>query len=45
MSSYLIAAPEALATASADLSGIGEAIRRGYGGGCAVDDGDCARGR
>ena len=27
MSSYLIAAPEALATASADLSGIGEAIR------------------
>ncbi len=27
MSSYLIAAPEALASASADLSGIGEAIR------------------
>ena len=27
MSSFLIAAPEALATASADLSGIGEAIR------------------
>src|SRR5271168_2950759 len=27
MSSYLIAAPEALAAASADLSGIGEAIR------------------
>jgi hypothetical protein len=28
MSSYLIAAPEALATASADLTGIGEAIRK-----------------
>jgi len=27
MSSYLIAAPEVLAAASADLSGIGEAIR------------------
>ena len=27
MSSFLIAAPEALASASADLSGIGEAIR------------------
>ena len=27
MSSYLIAAPEALATASADLSGIGQAIK------------------
>ena len=28
MSSYLIAAPEALASVSADLSGIGEAIRQ-----------------
>jgi len=28
MSSYLIAAPEALATASADLSGIGETVRQ-----------------
>ena len=27
MSSFLIAVPEALATASADLSGIGQAIR------------------
>jgi hypothetical protein len=27
VSSYLVAAPEALATASADLSGVGEAIR------------------
>ena len=32
MSSYLIAAPEALATASADLSGIGEAIKQATAG-------------
>jgi PE family len=31
MSSFLIAAPEALATASADLSGIGAAIREATG--------------
>ena len=44
MSSFLFIAPEALAAASSELTGIGAAIRDAATGGGAIDDVRCAVG-